>query len=64
MKALRILGIAVGVLLALIAVGVGTLFALFDGEKVKAEASRAVLEKYQRKLDIAGNLNRRVWRWR
>ena len=36
MKVLRILGIAAGILLVLIAVGVGTLFALFDGEKIKA----------------------------
>jgi AsmA protein len=61
MKALRIFGFAVGILLALIAVGVGTLFALFDGEKVKAEASRAVLENYQRKLDIAGKVELSVW---
>ena len=61
MKVLRILGIAAGILLVLIAVGVGTLFALFDGEKIKAEASHAVLEKYQRKLDIAGKVELAVW---
>jgi AsmA protein len=61
MKALRITGIVVGTLFALLAIGVGTLFALFDGEKIKAEASRAVLEKYQRKLDIAGKVELAVW---
>ena len=37
MKALRILGLAFGVLLALVAIGLGMLYALFDGEKLKAE---------------------------
>lgn len=61
MKALRITGIVVGILFALLAVGVGALYALFDGEKIKAEASRAVFEKYQRKLDIAGKLELALW---
>lgn len=61
MKALRILGIAFGIVLALIVAGIGTLYALFDGEKLKAEASRVVLEKYQRKLDIAGKVGLSVW---
>ena len=61
MKALRIIGIALGLVLALLAAGVGVLYALFDGEKIKAEASRAVLEKTQRKLDIAGKLELSVW---
>jgi AsmA protein len=61
MKALRIFGIAIGVVLALLAVGIGALYALFDGEKIKAEASRAVFDKYQRKLDIAGKVELAVW---
>ncbi|MDP2783121.1 MAG: AsmA family protein [Sulfurimicrobium sp.] len=61
MKALRILGIAVGLVLALLAAGIGVLYALFDGEKIKAELSRAVLEQKQRKLDIAGKLELSVW---
>jgi AsmA protein len=61
MKALRILGIALGLVFVLLVAGVGILYALFDGEKVKAEASRAVLEKYQRKLDIAGKVELSVW---
>ncbi len=61
MKALRIIGIVLGLVIALLAAGIGVLYALFDGEKIKAEASRAVLEKTQRKLDIAGKLELSVW---
>ncbi|MDK9703427.1 MAG: AsmA family protein [Sulfuritalea sp.] len=61
MKALRILGIVAGVVLALLAAAVGLLYALFDGEKIKGEASRVVLEQTQRKLDIAGRLELSVW---
>ncbi|BAO27957.1 AsmA family protein [Sulfuritalea hydrogenivorans] len=61
MKVLRILGITLGLLLALLAAGVGVLYALFDGEKIKAEASRTVLEKTQRRLDIAGTLELSIW---
>ncbi len=61
MKPLRILGIVFGIVLALVAVGVGTLYLLFDGEKIKAELSAAMLDKHQRKLDIAGKLELSVW---
>lgn len=61
MKALRILGIAFGLVLALLAAGIGVLYALFDGEKIKGELSRVVLEQKQRKLDIAGKLELSVW---
>ncbi len=61
MKALRILGLAFGVLLALVAIGLGMLYALFDGEKLKAELTRVVMEQKQRKLDIAGPLELSVW---
>lgn len=61
MKALRIFGIALGILVALVAVGVGLLFALFDGDKLKSEISRVVLEQKQRKLDIAGKVELSVW---
>ena len=56
MKALRILGIVSGIVLALVAVLLGTLYALFDGEKIKAELTRVVMEQKQRKLEIAGPL--------
>lgn len=61
MKVLRILGIGVGIFVALLAAGVGLLHALFDGEKVKAELSRVVMEQKQRKLDIAGPVVLAVW---
>ncbi|MDA8259074.1 MAG: AsmA family protein [Betaproteobacteria bacterium] len=61
MKVLRILGIGLGLLLVLLAAGIGLLYALFDGEKLKGEISRVVLEQKQRKLDIAGKLELSVW---
>ncbi len=61
MKALRILGIVTGIVVALIAVGIGLLLALFDGEKLKSELVRTVLEQKQRKLDIAGKVELSVW---
>jgi AsmA protein len=61
MKPLRILGIVLGLVLALLAAGVGMLYALFDGEKIKGELTRVVLEQKQRKLDIAGKLELSVW---
>ena len=61
MKAVRILGITVGLILALLAAGVGALYALFDGEKIKGELSRVMLEQKQRKLDITGKLELSVW---
>ena len=61
MKALRITGIAVGIVLALLAAGVGMLYALFDGEKIKTELAHVVLEQKQRKLDIVGTLELSVW---
>ena len=61
MKVLRIIGIGVGILVALVAAGIGLLHALFDGEKVKAELTRVVLEQKQRKLDITGQVELSVW---
>jgi AsmA protein len=45
MKALRIIGITFAVFLPLLIAGVALLYALFDGDKIKAEISRAVLEQ-------------------
>lgn len=61
MRAFRIIGIALGLVLALLAVGVGVLYALFDGERIKGEISRVVLEQTERRLDIAGKLELSVW---
>ena len=61
MKALRILGIVLGLVLALLAAAAALLYALFDGEKIKGELIRVVLEQKQRKLDIPGKLELSVW---
>jgi len=61
MKAFRIVGIVFGLVLALLAAGVGVLYALFDGDKMRGEISRVVLEQTQRKLDIGGKLELSVW---
>jgi AsmA protein len=61
MKALRILGIVFGIAFVLLAAALGTLYALFDGEKIKAELTRVVMEQKQRKLDIAGKVELSVW---
>jgi len=61
MKALRIVGISLLILLGLVAAGIGILHALFDGDKLKAELSRAVAEKTGRTLDIAGTVGLSVW---
>ncbi|WP_170211648.1 AsmA family protein [Rhodoferax bucti] len=61
MKALRIVGWVVLAVVGLLAVAVGALFALFDGDKIKAEISRTVLEQKQRTLVIAGKPQLSVW---
>lgn len=61
MKALRILGIALGLVLALLAAGAGLLYALFDGERIKGELISVVLEKNRRTLEIPGKLEFSVW---
>ena len=61
MKALRIVGIVVGLVVALLVAGIGVLYALFDGDKIKSEISRVVLEQTQRKLVIAGTPKLSVW---
>ena len=61
MKALRRLGLGLGLILALLAAGAGVLYALFDGEKLKGELIRVALEQKQRKLEIPGKLELSVW---
>ena len=61
MKALRIVGWGVLAVVGLLAVAVGGLFALFDGDTIKAEISRTVLEQKQRTLVIAGKPQLSVW---
>lgn len=61
MKALRVVGLAVIAIVGLLALAVGVLYALFDGDKIKAEISRTVLEQKQRTLVIAGQPKLSVW---
>ena len=61
MKYVRIVGISVLALLVLLAASVGGLYAWFDGEKVKAELSRVMLQEKQRKLVITGVPRLSVW---
>ncbi len=61
MRFLRFAGITLAVLLALLAVSIGALYAWFDGEKVKAELSRYMLQEKQRTLVIAGVPRLTVW---
>ncbi|QDL56320.1 AsmA family protein [Rhodoferax aquaticus] len=61
MKALRWVGLGVAAVLVLLAAAVAILYALFDGDKVKAELSRAMLQDKQRTLVIAGKPQLSVW---
>ena len=61
MKVLRILAWAVLAVLGLLALALVLAFALFDGNRLKAEVSKAVLEQYQRTLVIEGQPQLSVW---
>lgn len=61
MKVLRIVGFAVAALLGFLVLAVGVLYVLFDGDKIKAEISRTVLEQKQRTLVIVGQPKLSVW---
>ena len=61
MKLVRAVGVGIAVLVALAAIGVGLLYAMFDGDKVKSELARVVMEQKQRKLDIAGPVELALW---
>lgn len=61
MKLFRILAWAVLAVLGVLAVALALVFALFDGNRLKAEISQAVLERYQRTLVIEGQPQLSVW---
>jgi AsmA protein len=61
MKALRILGLLGGIVLALLLVLGGVLYALFDSDKIKAQLTQTVFEKTQRRLEISGPLQLSLW---
>lgn len=56
MKPLKIVAIAAGALIALLALAAIFIASRFDAERLKAEAARVVLEKKQRTLKIDGEL--------
>jgi len=60
-KILRPLAYALLALLVLLAIGIGVLYAMFDGERVKQQLSQVVLEQKQRTLQIEGPLGLSVW---
>lgn len=57
----RTLGIAALVLFGLLVAGIGVLYAMFDGERVKKELVQVVKEQKQRTLSIPGELGLSVW---
>lgn len=57
----RTLGIAALVLFGLLVLGIGVLYAMFDGERVKKELVQVVKEQKQRTLSIPGELGLSVW---
>ena len=61
MKLFRILVWAALAVLGVLAVALALVFALFDGNRLKAEISQAVLERYQRTLVIEGQPQLSVW---
>lgn len=61
MKALKAVGIALGLLLALAAAGAAVLAITFDTDRIKAELAKAMLEKKQRTLRIDGGLALSFW---
>jgi AsmA protein len=61
MKALKVLGIAVGVLVLVLVAGIAVVSSQFDGERIKAELAKAVYETKQRTLKIDGELGLSFW---
>ncbi|MDO8314027.1 MAG: AsmA family protein [Rugosibacter sp.] len=61
MKMIRLAGIVVSIGLLLLAILAGVLYAMFDGEKIKVELSRAVFAKTQRELTITGPAQLSLW---
>ena len=61
MKALKIVGIAVAALLAIVIVAIAVAMAKFDADLIKGELTRVVQEKKQRSLKIDGALELAFW---
>ena len=61
MKAIKILGIAIGIVVVLVAAGIAVASMRFDGNRIKAELAKAVQETKQRTLKIDGELGLSFW---
>ena len=61
MKALKILGIVIAVLILLVAIAIGIVIAKFDGNRIKQELVTQMQEKKQRTLKIDGDLSLGFW---
>lgn len=61
MKVLKIVGIGIGVVIALLAAGLAYVASQFDAARLKSELARVVLEEKQRTLKIDGELELSFW---
>jgi len=61
MKALKKIGIVIGILLALVLAAVAVVYAMFDAESIKSQIAKAVQEKKQRSLKIDGPVALSLW---
>lgn len=61
MKALKKIGIVMGILLALVLAAVAVVYAMFDAESIKTQIAKAVQEKKQRSLKIDGPVALSLW---
>ena len=55
------IGIAVGIIIAILALGIGYLAATFDANRIKSEITRVVKDNKQRTLQIEGELSLSFW---
>jgi AsmA protein len=61
MKILRIVGFSALGLVVVLLMGVGVLYAMFDGPRIKQQLAQVVKDQKQRTLSIPGELSLSVW---
>ena len=61
MKILRIVGFSALGLVVVLLIGVGVLYAMFDGPRIKQQLAQVVKDQKQRTLSIPGELGLSVW---
>lgn len=61
MKALKIAGIVLGIVVALVLAGIAVVASQFDAARIKSELASVVLEQKQRTLKIDGELELSFW---